>query len=210
MSKSNGYNNYSTSTTKRFKPKSKAGKVAWFWIVVILMSTTLLGLIYFSTGAFHADNLQSWQVTSAYFNPWNYRLYSDNENCLISRDFYSVRSGSKTLQISLDASEVDVNERKSVSYTIVYYSGETCVGFKELGDLDRDIEGGQPDVVTVWSYDDVQDVDFYPKDENGNDILDEAYKVDSIRIAVRYSGSNDKISLGQRSDFTSAVYMLYV
>jgi hypothetical protein len=213
--KNNRYNDYksyknSYPNNAYKKPKSKAGKIAWFWIAVILMTTTLLGLIYFSTGAFHADNLQSWQVKSAYFNPWNYKVYSDNENCLISTEYYSVRDAGKTLQVSLDAGEVDVNERKSVSYTIVYYSGDVCVGYKDVGTLDRDIEGGQVDVMTVWSFNEVKDKKFYAKDENGADITDKSYVVDSIRIAVRYIGMSGKISLAQRSDFTSAVYILYV
>ena len=192
----------------RYKPSYK--RIAWFWVSVIALVALFFGFIYFYTGAFYAENLQSWQMQTAWFCPYDYKIYEGNKNALISREYIDVKDGDKTLVISLDAEKVKTDEAPYVYYSVVYYSGDKCVGQSEIYKLEYDKLAGEESKFIVWKYSDIADQDFYPKGDVGQDFMEKSYKVDSVKISIFYDCDGESISLFQRDRFSNAVYFEYV
>ena len=170
------------------------------WVIVIALAV-FVG-IYFLTGGFYATNLKSWQMDTAWFCPVDGEIYTGNKNALVSRDYIDVKNKGKTLVISLNADEIDVEDRAYVRYNVIYYNNDEVVGCSEAYKPTYDKLSGEDSYFVVWEYSKATDI------TTGKDM--KTLEVDAVKIAILYDNNGAAISLLQRSDFSEAVCFDYV
>ena len=180
-------------------------------IFAILLALALFGGTYYFTNGFYSEHLLSWQMKKAWFCPYDYKVYEENDNALITKDNLELKKNGKSLVVTLNAENISVEDRIYVTYTVLYYSGEDCVYQTKSISAVYDALGGGNSKIEMFRISDIdENGPYYSKTETGVLDTSKELKVDSIRVAVMYNNSGKSITILQQKAFSEAIMISYV